>query len=112
MSNILNSIKKMLGIDLSYTAFDNDIIFHINTVIFTLWQLGIGSELISIDVDTEWSDYLGDTNNFEAVKSLVYLKVRMLFDPPSSSIVNDAANRMISEIESRLLYEYGVKENE
>lgn len=105
MESILSSIKKLLGIDEEYTHFDEDIIMHINSVMMILNQLGVGpNEGFSIsDSSATWSDFLGeDLQNFQSVKSFVYLKVRLLFDPPSSSAAIESMNRMIGEYEWRL----------
>ena len=105
MESILTSIKKLLGIAKDYKHFDDDIIMHINTVFLSLTQLGIGPENgFSIEDDSaEWTEFLTvDHKLFEAAKSYVYLKVRLLFDPPTSSAVMEAINRNISEIEWRL----------
>lgn len=103
MDSILNSIKKMLGIDAEYDAFDPDIIMHINSVFFILHQLGVGpAEGFSIsDEYSTWSDFISDSN-IEAVKSYVGLKVRLLFDPPTSTAVADSINKLIAELEWRL----------
>lgn len=104
MDSILTSIKKLLGIDEEYTQFDNDIIMHINTVFLNLTQLGVGPEegfLIEDDAAT-WGDFIGDSNQLQAVKTYVYLKVKLLFDPPLSSSVIESINRIISELEWRL----------
>lgn len=108
LDSILYSIKKMLGIDKDYTAFDTDVIIHINTALFNLHQLGVGKteNAFSIqDKNSKWSDFLEDDKNFEAVKSYIYLKVRLLFDPPASSSVIDAIKRSIDELEWRLQVE-------
>ena len=104
MESILTSIKKLLGIDEEYTQFDDDIIMHINSVFLNLTQLGVGpSEGFLIEDDTAtWDDFIGDSNQLQAVKSYVYLKVKLLFDPPLSSSVTESMNRMISELEWRL----------
>lgn len=104
MESILTSIKKLLGIDEMYTQFDDDIIMHINSVFLNLTQLGVGpSEGFLIEDDTAtWDDFIGDSNQLQAVKSYVYLKVKLLFDPPLSSSVTESMNRMISELEWRL----------
>ena len=105
MESILTSIKKLLGIAKDYKHFDDDIIMHINTVFLSLAQLGVGPETgFSIEDDSaEWTEFLtADHKLFEAAKSYVYLKVRLLFDPPTSSAVMEAINRNISEIEWRL----------
>lgn len=102
--SILISIKKLLGIPSDYTQFDTDIIMHINTVFFTLMQLGIGpANGFTIEDDSaEWSEFLTDARQLEAVKSYMYMKVRLLFDPPTSSAAIESMNRLISEYEWRL----------
>lgn len=104
MESILTSIKKLLGIEEEYTQFDNDIIMHINSVFLNLTQLGVGpAEGFLIEDDTAtWEDFIGDSNQLQAVKSYMYLKVKLLFDPPLSSSVIDSMNRMIAELEWRL----------
>jgi hypothetical protein len=83
MDSILISIKKMLGIEDEYTHFDFDIIININSVLMTLNQLGVGPVVcFSITGKDElWTDFLGDSIDLDAVKTYVYLKVRLLFDP-------------------------------
>lgn len=104
MESILTSVKKMLGITEDYTHFDNDIIMHINSVFSILTQLGVGdANGFSIsDQSANWSDFIADETHIELVKSYVYLKVRLLFDPPQSSALIEAMNRQISEFEWRL----------
>jgi hypothetical protein len=106
MESILTSIKKMLGIDEEYTHFDADIIMHINSVLMILTQLGVGPEegfVIEDDTST-WVDFIPEANaaQFHAVKSYIYLKVKLIFDPPLSSAVIDSMNRQIAEFEWRL----------
>ena len=102
--SILTSIKKLLGITAEDISFDPDIIMHINSVFMVLNQLGVGpTEGFSIeDKDTEWSDYIGNSKDLNAVKSYMHLKVKMLFDPPLSQAVKDAMNQSIAEFEWRL----------
>lgn len=102
--SILDSIKKMLGIDASYTIFDQDIIMHINTVFMILNQLGVGpSAGFSIEDNKKtWRDYLNDDTKLESVKSYIYLKVKLIFDPPLSSAVIEAIKQSIDELEWRL----------
>ena len=104
MDSILTSIKKLLGITEEYEHFDQDIIMHINSVFMILTQMGVGpKEGFTIsDSTTTWSEFTNDDKKIEAVKSYVYLKVRLLFDPPASSSVMEAMNRSISEFEWRL----------
>ena len=104
MDSVLTSIKKLLGITEEYDQFDQDLIIHINAVLMVLTQIGVGPSngMIINDSSTTWNDILSDTSNIEAVKTYVYLKVKMIFDPPSSSSVEDAMNRSINEYEWRL----------
>ena len=104
MESILTSIKKLLGISEDYTQFDSDIIMHINTVFLNLTQLGVGPEEgFSIQNKNDaWSDFIDNNAQLQAVKSYMYLKVKLLFDPPLSSSVIESMNRMISELEFRL----------
>lgn len=102
--SILTSIKKLLGIDEAYTHFDTDLIMHINSVFMILTQLGVGpAEGFSItDSDAVWGDFITNENSVEAVKSYIYLKVKLMFDPPLSGTVSDSISRAISELEWRL----------
>ena len=106
MDSILLSIKKLLGIKADYTNFDQDIIMHINSVFIVLKQLGVGPvEGFSIsDENSIWDDYIDADEDITVsmVKSYMYAKVRLLFDPPLSSALIDALNRTISEFEWRL----------
>ena len=104
MDSILISIKKLLGITEDYEHFDPDIIMHINSVFSILTQLGVGSaDGFSITGAGEtWSDYIQDEKKLEMVKSYIYQKVRLLFDPPTSSALMEAANNAVAELEWRL----------
>ena len=102
--SILTTVKKLLGIADDYTYFDTDIITDINSVFMILHQMGIGSkEVFSItDKTAKWSDFLGDAGDIAAVKTYVALKVRLMFDPPTSAQHNTAINETIRELEWRL----------
>lgn len=103
MESILTSIKKLLGIGEDYEHFDADIIIHINSVLMILNQLGVGVEGFAIkDKTAIWTDFMSDETMIESVKSYVYLKVRLIFDPPQSSAVISAIERTISELEWRI----------
>lgn len=105
MESILTSVKKQLGIAEEYEHFDVDLIMHINSVFMTLNQLGVGpSEGFRIeDKLNTWDEFIpADDLKYEAVKSYIPLKVRLLFDPPDRSAVMEAYNRNISEFEFRL----------
>lgn len=103
MESILTSIKKLLGISEEYEHFDSDIIMHINSALMILTQLGVGpAEGFMIEDSTStWIDFLGDKTNLEAVKSYIYLRVKLLFDPPNSAVI-ESINRQITELEWRL----------
>lgn len=101
--SILTSIKKLLGITADYQHFDTDIIMHINSVFMILMQLGLGPEdgfSISDDSAT-WSDFIGDKKWLEAVKSYIYLRVRLLFDPPQNGTLMNAMEKQIDMFEWR-----------
>lgn len=104
MESILTSIKKLLGIAEEYEHFDADLIVHINSVFLNLTQIGVGPEegFMIEDKTYEWGDFMDDAVQLQAVKSYMYLKVKLLFDPPLSSAVIDSTNRMIAEYEWRL----------
>jgi len=102
--SILMSIKKLLNVDPEEQAFDTDIGMLINGEFMTLHQLGIGpDEGFSIsDADTKWTDFSKDKTLLEAVKEFVFLRVRLIFDPPASSVVADKYAEKINELEWRL----------
>lgn len=104
IESILNTIKKMLGIPEADTAFDTDIITHINSTFMVLNQLGVGPETVySITDDTaKWVDFITDQVMYNAVKTYILLKVRILFDPPGSSYHLEAVKQQIAEYEWRL----------
>lgn len=104
MDSILSSIKKLLGIPIEQTNFDNDIIMHINSTFMILNQMGVGpTEGFSITDDYSlWSDFVPEGQYLELVKSYVYMKVKLLFDPPLSSSVLSSMEKLISEFEWRL----------
>ena len=103
MDSILLSVKKLLGIDAEYTVFDPDIIIHINTAFAVLNQLGVGPvEGFMIESDKElWDEYIMDYN-FTMAKTFVFLKVKLTFDPPSSTALLESMNRQLDELTWRL----------
>ena len=113
MDSILTSVKKLLGLTEEYTAFDTDLIMHINSVLMILNQMGVGPEKpFSIsDATATWSEFCQQRADIEAVRSYVALKVRMLFAPPQSSTVMEATKNLISELEWRLYTECDKEES-
>ena len=107
MDSILDSVKRMLGIDEHYEAFDEEIIMNINAVFMILRQMGCGpASGFSITGNSEmWSDYISDISLLECIKPYVYQKVRSTWDPPSSSITMNALSSSIQELEWRIYCE-------
>lgn len=103
--SILLTIKKLLGIDASYAPFNMDVIIQINTALRAVNQLGIGTANFEITGDQEiWADFLGDNQAvFSLVKTYIYGKVRLVFDPPTSSSVMQALKEATDECEWRLI---------
>lgn len=104
MTSILDDTKKILGFDTSYTPFDTDVIIHINAAFSVLNQLGLGpvTGFMITDNTEDWEDFEAPTNQMNLIKTYVYLKVRMYFDPPSTSYLIEAMNKQIAEAEWRL----------
>ena len=106
--SILTSVKKLIGMTEDYDVFDTDLIIHINSVFMILRQLGVGpaNGFTIQDKDDKWSDFIpADDIRFEGVKTYMALKTRLVFDPPSSSIIKACIDETIKELESRLNWE-------
>lgn len=103
MESILNSVKSHVNVSETETHFDQDIIIHINSVFSILRQMGVGPETTFdiIDDKAVWDDFIED-NDFNEVKTYMYLKVKKVFDPPSNSNMMQALNEQIAELEWRL----------
>ncbi len=104
MDSILTSVKKSLGIEEAYEHFDADLILHINSILAVLTQIGVGpiSGYCITDAGQYWSDFVGKVVTLNFVKTYVYLRVKLLFDPPLTASVTEAMNRNIQELEWRL----------
>lgn len=105
MDSILNTIKKLLGIDSEDSSFDIDIMVIINSIIPTLSQIGVGPSngFIVTSTDDKWLDYINNTINLEGVKTYIYLRTKLIFDPPGNSTVIESLNKNISELEWRMM---------
>jgi hypothetical protein len=103
-TSILVGLKKALGIPAEYDAFDDDITMFANGVFSTLNQLGVGpTEGFEIDGDTQtWEQYFGETKVMNGVKTYLYMKVRLIFDPPQPSVLT-SFERQVAELEWRLM---------
>ena len=104
MTSILNTMKSMLLGDETDTSFDTELMVHINTVLMTLRQLGVADDTVFYVTDfrDEWSEILGEDDDLEAIKTYMYLKIKLVFDPPTNSFVLDSMNKQIAELESRI----------
>lgn len=104
MESILESMKRMIGISDDDDSFDTDLIIDINSIFTILNQLGAGppNGFEIIDSREVWTDFMPDISKINLIKSYVYLKLKLMFDPPASSSVMDAMNRQISEFEWRI----------
>lgn len=102
--SILKSVKKNLGLEPNYTVFDSEIIMHINGAFSTLNQLGLGPDGgYSIEDDLGlWVDFGSAPNELSSVKTYVYLRVRLIFDPPTPEYVLRAFESQLKELEWRL----------
>jgi hypothetical protein len=103
-TSILDDVKKVLGLDPSYTVFDADVLMHINSAFSTLNQLGIGPQegLMIEDDSATWDSLIGTDPRKNMVKSYVCLKVKQMFDPPGTAYLVDAMEKQVREIEWRL----------
>lgn len=104
MNSILDSIKKMLGLEPDYKAFDMDIVMLINSALLSLNQIGVGPETgftVADDKQT-WDEFIGGRQDVDAVISYVYMRVKMIFDPPSSSSAMEAMKQTVEMLEWRI----------
>jgi len=103
MDSILGTVKKMCGVETDYDAFDTDIITDINSVLMSLYQLGVGAKnFVVFDETQTWDQLLGTDVNLAAAQTYVQIKVRLMFDPPQSAVIFDAMNRIAEEQAWRL----------
>jgi hypothetical protein len=107
ITSILTSTKKVLGISEEYTAFDEDIIMHINTAFSTLNQIGLGPAegFQIVDATAVWSDFLAGDIRLNNVKSYMFMRVKLMFDPPSTSYLITSMQNQINQLEWRLSIE-------
>lgn len=103
--NILNSIKLMLGSEIDYVHFDTPITMFINSIFGVLFQLGVGPQdkpFELVDGTETWDEFLVQPNQLNTVKTYIFLKTKLQFDPPTSSAVLKSYEDMASEYEWRL----------
>jgi len=107
-NSILDTIKPLLGISPEDVSFDLELVLHINSVFMILHQLGVGSEVFEITGNTQtWEDFLpaNGTKALSLIRSYIFLKVRLLFDPSSSGVVMASNERLLTEMETRIVTE-------
>ena len=102
--SILNSVKKYCNVDPSYDVFDDQLMPLINSVLNEVNQLGAGLSPFTVTSAAQtWADFLGEsTNTLHMVETLVKIKVRLMFDPPSNSFVTDALRKEADELVWRI----------
>lgn len=106
--SIFLSVKQMAGLSIEDDSFNLEVLVHTNSVLNILWQLGVGSENFVITGESEtWRDFLGETTKFEMVKTFVYLKTRLVFDPPANSVLMQALKEQAAEYEWRICNQNG-----
>lgn len=103
MDSILSSVKKVLGFEEGYTAFDTDIIMHINTMLRVVKDLGVGESAFRVeDKNQTWEQFLGSDPRFDDVQTYIYLRVRLIFDPPATAHALAAIKEQYKELEWRI----------
>lgn len=107
--SILNSVKKMNNIGPDYDAFDTDMILCINQAFASLTQMGVGpiTSFMIDNAETKWDEYSDDEILISLVKPYISLRVRQIFDPPTSSALSEAINERVRELEFRLRIQGG-----
>lgn len=106
IDGILDTIKKLLGIDEDDDSFDIDIIIIINSITPILGQMGIGPSngYIVTSKEDKWSDYISDSEiNLEGIKNYIFIKTKLIFDPPTNSTTIESFNKVLSELEWRMM---------
>lgn len=103
VESILDSIKQMLGSESEDTNFDRELIIYINGALMVINQLGVGPNGYRITgKENTWAELMGDRTDLELVKTNVYLRVRLIFDPPQNSFLVSAIKEQITEYDWRI----------
>lgn len=112
-TNILGSIKSLLGIANDDTDFDDELLIHINSNVASLVQMGIGpSEGFEVTSNSSWSDFIGSDKRLNSIKSYIYMKVKLIFDPPVNSSTVEAYKTQVAEFEWRNRVTKEIDDNE
>ena len=104
LDSVLSSTKQMLGINVEDDSFDVNVIMAINAALTILFDLGLTEveDQVIIDDETTWDELLEGRTDIEYVKTYIFQKVKLIFDPPTSSAAIEAIQRSISELEWRI----------
>ena len=101
---ILTTVKEQLGVQADDNSFDSELLIHINSVFMILTQLGVGAESgVEVEATTKWSDVIEAGSNLGGVKAYVFIKVKLIFDTPSSSFVVAELKENAKEYEWRII---------
>ena len=103
-NSILDSTKRALGIPSEYDVFDETVILHINSIFATLQQMGVGPDegFMIVDDAQEWDSFTDTKKIINNVKSYMFLRVKLLFDPPTTGFTTESMTRQVTEMEWRL----------
>lgn len=109
-NSILNTIKSMLlGSGMDVTDFDTDLIVLINSTLSNMMQLGVSDKQFRITGPSEtWDQLITNENILASVKEYIYIRAKLLFDPPTSSIVMEAYKEILKEDEWRITNELDI----
>jgi hypothetical protein len=104
LTSVVNAIKQLIGIHPEDTSFDLNVIFAINSAINILADIGVSEleDVVLTDTSMTWDELLGGRTDIEYVKTYIAQRVKMIFDPPTSSAANEAMKSLISELEFRI----------
>lgn len=106
MDSVLKSVKRVLGVDVEDSPFDEELIIHINSALFELYQIGVGDNPTTIDsVENTWHEVFPNIQRLEAIKMFVAHTVRMVWDPPVSTAASSAIQEEIKRLEFRIYCE-------
>ena len=104
VESILDSIKRMHGISATDTNFDAELIMHINGALMVMTQLGVGPKkgFRILDKSQTWTQFLEGREDLDLVLSDVYMRVRLIFDPPQNSFLVSSLKEQIKEYDWRI----------
>lgn len=100
---VLETVKSMIGPSALYEGFNTDLIVHINSSLMYLAQMGVVPDGTKIDESTTWQELVGNRGDIEGIKSYLYFKARIMFDPPASQTILNAYQAEINQLEWRLM---------